>query len=211
MVMSKTCYIVGSGDFTARDLIKKENDFLIAADGGYRYLEKIGMEPDLLVGDFDSLDIIPEGVRIYRFPVEKDDTDMGLAIQKGIEMGYTDFALYAGSGTRNDHFFANLQLLNRFSEKGCSIRMICPECNIHALKDTSLVLSKARGTVFSVFALSDSCEGVSIKNAKYEVDNVSLSNRFPLGVSNEFVDGCAEISVKSGVLLVFEYLSPSYK
>lgn len=209
--MSKTCYIVGSGDFTARDLKRQEDDFIIAADGGYRYLSEIGMKPDLLVGDFDSLDFVPQNVQIYRFPAEKDDTDMGLAIQKGMELGFSDFSLYAGSGTRNDHFFANLQLLNRFCEKGIKIRMICPECNIYALKDGIITLSREKGTVFSVFSLSDNCRGVSIKNAKYEIENESLSNRFPLGVSNEFTGGNTEISVKDGVILIFEYLSPAYK
>jgi len=211
MMMSKTCFIVGSGDFTGRGLIKKENDFVIAADGGYRYLDRIGVKPDLLVGDFDSLDIVPGNVQIYRFPAEKDDTDMGLAIQKGMELGYSDFSLYAGSGSRNDHFFANIQLLNRFCEKGCTIKMVCPECNIYALKNGEIVLSKDRGTVFSVFSLSDKCLGVTIKNAKYEIENESLSSRFPLGVSNEFLDESAKISVKEGVLLIFEYLSPDYK
>lgn len=209
--MSKTCYIVGSGDFTARDLKRQEDDFIIAADGGYKYLSKIGIKPDLLVGDFDSLEYIPENVKIYRFPAEKDDTDMGLAIQKGIELGFSEFSLYAGSGTRNDHFFANLQLLNRFCEKGCTIKMVCPECNIYALKDGEIVLSRAEGTVFSVFSLSDKCRGVSIKNAKYEIENEVLSSRFPLGVSNEFIGGSAVISVKDGVMLIFEYLSPNYK
>lgn len=209
--MSKTCFIVGSGDFTSRDLVKRKGDFIIAADGGYKYLVEIGIRPDLLVGDFDSLDFIPGDTEIYRFPSEKDDTDMGLAIQKGIELGYSDFSLYAGSGTRNDHFFANLQLMNRFSEKGVSIRMVCPECNIYALKNGEISLSKEKGTVFSVFSLSDACEGVSIKHAKYEIENEALSNRFPLGVSNEFSGGRTHISVKSGVLLIFEYLTADYK
>jgi len=209
--MSKVCYIVGSGDFTDRDLIPDENDFVIAADGGYRYLKNIGVKPDLWVGDFDSLDFIPEGVEICRFPAEKDDTDMGLAIRKGVELGYSEFVLYAGSGSRSDHFFANLQLLNRFSEKGHKIKMVCPECNIYALKDGVIGLSEKEGTVFSVFALSDACEGISIRNAKYELENASLSNRFPLGVSNEFASGKCVISVQKGVLLIFEYLSPDYK
>ena len=89
--MNGICYIVGSGDFTARGLVKKEGDYIIAADGGYEYLKAAGMQPDLLVGDFDSLSYVPEDILIYRFPAEKDDTDMGLAIQKGLEKGYERF------------------------------------------------------------------------------------------------------------------------
>ena len=84
--MNEICYIVGSGDFTKRDLFPKQNDLVIAADGGYRYLLKSGVRIDLLVGDFDSLDYVPENIEINRFPSIKDDTDMGLAIQKGMEL-----------------------------------------------------------------------------------------------------------------------------
>lgn len=209
--MKRICYIVGSGDFTARGLKPQKDDFVIAADGGYRYLLEAGIKPDLLVGDFDSLDYVPENVEIFRFPSEKDDTDMGLAIHKGIELGYGNFVLYAGSGSRADHFFANIQLLHRFSEKGCNIRMVCPDLNIYAVRNHSISLKKEKGCVFSVFSLSDKSEGVFINGAKYNITNVSLSSRFPLGVSNEFIGTECTISVKKGVLLIFEYLSPDTK
>ena len=182
--MSNVCFIVGSGDFTTRDLVPDKNDFVIAADGGYKHLVDAQIMPDLLVGDFDSLDYVPQNIEIYRFPSEKDDTDMGLALQKGISLGYSEFALYGGSGSRADHFYANLQLMNRFSEKGVKIKMVTPGCNIYALKDGEIELSRESGTVFSVFSPSDTCESVTIRNAKYVLDSASLSNRFPLGVSN---------------------------
>lgn len=210
-VMKKTCYIVGSGDFTRRDLTISHDDFVIAADGGYRYLQKIGIKPSLLVGDFDSLDFVPEGIEIFRYPSEKDDTDMGLAIEKGFDLGYTDFAIYAGSGSRADHFFANLQLLMRYSERGLKIKMVCPENNVYVLTKGEITLKQEKGTVFSVFSLTDTSENVTIKNAKYNLDGASISSRFPLGVSNEFMDENVVISVGEGVILIFEYLSPDYK
>ena len=209
--MSGRCYIVGSGDFTLRDLTPGANDLVIAADGGYRYLEKASVKIDFLVGDFDSLGYVPENIVIFRFPSEKDDTDMGLAIQKGMEMGFKDFSLYAGSGTRYDHFFANLQLLARFSEKGVKIRMVTPDCNIHALSNGEIRLRREKGTVFSVFSMTDSACGLTIRNAKYALENASVSNRFPLGVSNEFSNEEAVVSIKEGVILIFEYLSPDFK
>ena len=209
--MNGICYIVGSGDFTARDLKPASEDFVIAADGGYRYLQKAGIKINLLVGDFDSLDFMPENISIFRFPSEKDDTDMGLAIQKGMELGFEKFALYAGSGTRYDHFFANLQLLTRYCEKGVKIKMVTPDCNIYALMDGEITLKQEKGTVFSVFCMTDSANGLTINNAKYELENASVSNRFPLGVSNEFTGENAFISIKNGVILIFEYLSPDFK
>lgn len=206
--MKGICYIVGSGDFTARDLKPCQNDFVIAADGGYLHLEKAGIKPDLLVGDFDSLPFVPENIDFLRFPAEKDDTDMGLAIRKGADLGYRHFALYAGSGSRSDHFFANLQLLARCAEAGMSIKMVCPNFNVHALSKGEITLNREKGTVFSVFSASDRSGGLSIENAKYTLNRASIDNRFPLGVSNEFLGKEVRISVGEGVILIFEYLSP---
>ena len=89
--------------------------------------------------------------------------------------------------------------------------MVTPNCNIYALKNGEITLEREKGTVFSVFSMTDSASGLSIKNAKYELQNASVSNRFPLGVSNEFVGGKSVISIKDGVILIFEFLSPDFK
>ena len=71
-----TCYLVGAGRFTARDFAPVPGDWVIAADAGYEVLQKRGVNPDLLVGDFDSLAHRPTDVTTRMHPVEKDDTDM---------------------------------------------------------------------------------------------------------------------------------------
>jgi len=209
--MKGICYIVGSGDFTSRDLAPVPGDFVIAADGGYMHLKNAGIKPDLLVGDFDSLQEVPEEIEILRFPPEKDDTDMGLAVFAGIREGFTRFRIYGGSGSRFDHFYANLQLAARVCASGHEIKIIAPDFNLHSLSEASLRMQKPAGTVFSVFSATDKAEGVRIENAKYTLSDASLSNRFPLGVSNEFIGKEVTVSVKKGVLLIFEYLSPDYK
>ena len=191
--------------------VKLEGDYIIAADGGYEYLKAAGIQPDLLVGDFDSLSYVPEDILIYRFPAEKDDTDMGLAIQKGLEKGYERFCLYAGSGSRPDHFYANLQLMARCAQRGLEIRLFAPDFTVHALSNGVITMKKEEGCVFSVFSVTDIAREVTIKNAKYEVDGLDLSNQFPLGVSNEFLKDEVTVSVKEGALLIFEYLKKEEK
>ena len=120
-----TCYIAGAGDFTARGFAPGPEDLVLAADGGYRALYRLGTTPDLLLGDFDSLgDVpLPANLPVLRFPVRKDDTDTGLALRYGLEQGFLDFALYGCAGGRVDHLLANLQSMARVSRLGASVRL----------------------------------------------------------------------------------------
>ncbi len=203
--MNGTCYIVGSGDFTPKGLSRKPGDLLIAADGGYLYLSRLGLAPDLLAGDFDSLGCVPDGVPLLRFPREKDDTDMGISLRYGREHGYRRFRVYGGSGSRPDHFLANLQMLAGAARDNLDIALICPGFEVLALHNAAVTLSRPAGTVFSVFSAGGTAAGVSIENAKYSIRGAALADGFPLGVSNEFVHGDASVSVKNGTLWVFVY------
>ena len=112
-----TCYIVGAGDFTARGFAPGPGDLILAADGGYRALYRLGTTPDLLLGDFDSLGDapLPPNLPVLRFPARKDDTDTGLALRHGLMLGFRDFALYGCAGGRTDHLLANFQSMARVS------------------------------------------------------------------------------------------------
>ena len=88
------CYIVGAGDWFEMDFRPAENDFVIAADAGLRYLEQVGISADLVIGDFDTLEEIPTGANLVRLNCEKDDTDMLAAVREGIKAGYKEFHIY---------------------------------------------------------------------------------------------------------------------
>ena len=103
------CYIFGAGSYYGLSRRPAPGDTVIAADGGWRVCREEGIVPDLLLGDFDSLHTVPDFARIRRVPVEKDDTDMMLAIKEGLARGETAFHLYGGVGGRTDHTIANLQ------------------------------------------------------------------------------------------------------
>ena len=130
-----TCYVVGAGDFTPRGFAPGPGDLVVAADGGYRALYSLGYTPDLLLGDFDSLgDVpLPADLPVLRFPVRKDDTDAGLALRHGLDLGFRDFALYGCAGGRVDHLLANFQSMARVSRLGASVRLAAPDYDAWSL------------------------------------------------------------------------------
>jgi len=207
----KTCYIVGAGDFTARDLSPNPGDFIIAADGGLRALESVNIKPNLLIGDLDSLGAhpLPKGVPLEKHPVEKDDTDTGIALAQGYAMGFRDFRLYGCGGGRIDHLIANFQSMGRWSKAGASIRLVDVDYDAYVITDGSIVLpARECGTTVSVFSLDCIAKDVTLKGLKYPLDHHTLTNDFPLGVSNQHLDETAEIAVGTGTLLIIQYLKP---
>ena len=204
------CYIVGAGEFTPRDLCPEQEDFVIAADGGLRALEEMNIQPDLLIGDLDSLGDhpLPDGVPLEKHPVEKDDTDTGIALAQGYAMGYRDFVLCGCAGGRVDHLLANFQSMCHYSRLGASVRLIAPSYDAYAITNRSIHLPKRpEGTTVSVFCHGEKAQGVSIQGLFYELSDYTLTCDHPLGVSNQHTLKGAEISVKNGTLLIIQYLN----
>lgn len=203
-----TCYVVGAGDFTARGFTPAHGDLVIAADAGYNALSAIGVKPDLLVGDFDSLAVRPADVPLRVFPAEKDDTDTGLALSEGWARGYREFVLYGADGGRVDHYLANLALLGGLSRRGARAMLVGTVFDVYALTEGTLALpEREQGTVVSVFCHGEYAEGVTLKGLKYPLHLATLTCDHPLGVSNEFAEQAASVTVVKGTLLVFVALS----
>lgn len=198
------CYLVGAGSFTLRELYPKNGDLVIAADDGYTALSAAGMKADLLVGDFDSLKDIPGDIPVKAFPPEKDQTDMALALEEGMARGYRSFRFYGANGGREDHTFANLQLLCGAARQGFDCKMLCPNCDVYAVTNGTLRLSeRGKGKTVSVFCHGDKAEGVTLDGLKYPLNNATLTSDSPLGVSNETTGGTPVITVENGTLLVY--------
>ena len=195
------CRVVGAGECKKIDFEKQIGDLIIAADGGCVYLEKAGIKPDIIIGDFDSLGTIPDGDNVIKLNPIKDITDMQAAVDEGIKRGYTEFHLYGACGGRIDHTLANIQLIVKLARKNISA-FIHGDSVITAICNSSLRFDENCRGYISVFSHSDKSEGITIKGLKYTLENAELSNSFPLGVSNEFVGFKSEISVKNGVLIV---------
>ena len=177
-------------------------DLIIAADAGYLHLKKMGIEPDILLGDFDSMPL-PDDKKVIVYPVRKDDTDTILAIKTGFEKGYTDFVIYGGlGGDRTDHTVANIQSLAFITEKGGRGTLVGDGEYFTLIKDSEITIGSAEDKTFSVFAYGGNAEGVTIKGSHYDVENTEFSPFFPLGVSNKFKDKQVNIKVKKGCLLI---------
>lgn len=194
------CILVGAGDLPHPPTVRPD-DFVIAADGGYSALAAFGICPDLLVGDFDSLDAPPEGVRVLRHPTHKDETDMYLSYLAGAERGYADFEIYGGTGGRADHTFANIQTLWRIEREGRHAVLFGDGYTARVVEDGSAVLHGTPGDGLSVFALSPA-SGVTLTGTEYTLTDAPLSPSVPLGVSNRFCDTEVSVRVGHGALLL---------
>ena len=173
----------------------------MAADGGLVHLEKLNLQPDGILGDFDSLGYIPRGATV--FPVEKDDTDAMLAVRQGLKMGFSDFILYGSlDGERLDHTVANFQTLQYLADHGT--RGVCVGNRYIAvvIKNETVRFSKAAEGILSVFCMGADAVGVRVDGAKYEAKDITLTAGFPLGVSNRFVGKECTVAVENGSLLL---------
>ncbi|MEG2315141.1 MAG: thiamine diphosphokinase [Clostridia bacterium] len=206
-----TCYIVGAGDFVPRGLAPQADALVIAADGGYRALQALHIKPDLLLGDFDSigdLNNLPQDLPILRYPVQKDDTDTGLALAEGWARGYRDFRLYGCGGGRIDHLLANLQSMCGYSRRGAALRLIDRACDYETLTNGTLILPLLpQNAIVSVFCLGEQATGVTLRGLAYPLTNAVLTCQLPLGVSNHIKSSVepARISVAQGTLLIAAY------
>lgn len=197
----ESCVIFCAGGFDGLIEPVKKTDYLLAADGGLRHMEALGLTPNGILGDFDSLGYIPEGGQV--FPVEKDDTDAMLAVRKGLEQGFKRFLLYGSlDGSRLDHTVANFQTLQFLADCGAQGYLIGCEYVATVVKNGTLTFDQGCQGVLSVFCMGADAKGVTIQGAKYELENGSLTAGFPLGVSNRFVGKKVSISVEKGSLLV---------
>ena len=209
---SGICYIFGAGEHTDCRLSLNTDDLVIAADGGFDYLNQLGLWADYVLGDFDSVISCDLPSDCMRYPSEKDDTDMMLAIKLGLKKGYKNFAIYGGLGGRLDHTLANIQVLTYLSGHGASGTLYGNDYAIRVITDDTLSFGEEqsenyRGNICSIFSLSDICVNVTIQGFKYETENITMTNAFPLGISNEFTGRKSFIHVEKGTIAVLWYLS----
>lgn len=184
------------------ELKPKEGDLIIAADSGFKTLEKLGISPDLIVGDFDSLEYTPKGDNVIKHPVKKDETDTILAVDEALKKGYNDFIIYGCLGGRLDQTVASIQTASYITEKGGNAVFIDNETYLTVIKNNRISFSENNKGTVSVFSLSDTSYGVSEKGLLYELEEAELTSDYPLGVSNEFTKKDSVISVKKGKICV---------
>jgi thiamine pyrophosphokinase len=217
------CFIIGAGEYYGHSFVKEPGDFIICADGGLdnlaRYNEQekplplyqpivanacpaLNLTCELLIGDFDSLERIPEGIEVIQLSKEKDETDTFAAVQEGIKRGYTRFHFYCCTGGRIDHTLANIQMLAWLAERKLQGVLFDRDSVLTAVKDGCISFTPRESGYISVFSLSEESTGVNLRGLKYPLTDATVTNTFPIGVSNEFTGKESSVSVEHGTLLI---------
>ena len=200
--MSKK-YVIITGGSCGKVDVPSDAEKVIACDLGYLHAVKNGIKPDFIIGDFDSYTgDLPQDIPTMRYKKEKDDTDTMLAIKYAIEQGATEILVYGAFGGRVDHQLANIQSAIFAAEHGVLCCMKDENNSFYAFKDGEITVKRGKSGNVSIFALSNECKGVNATGLKYHLDSITLTNSFPIGVSNEFLDNESKISVQSGILAV---------
>lgn len=195
------CYIIGAGDWYGYPLEIEEQDYVIAVDGGYNTLQRLGIKPDIIIGDFDSMEGECCGENIVRLNPIKDETDLLYSISYGEDMGYKDFYIFGGTGgKRISHTIANIQAISGKTQLHCYL--FDREEVLFIIKEKKVYFEKESKGYLSVFSLSEGCNGVREKNLKYSLEDETITRMYPFGVSNEFIGKRSSISVKKGELLL---------
>ena len=196
------CFILGAMPVDKLPVQPKTGDFVIAADGGLENCRRLGLRPDLICGDFDSLGRVPAEENVVRVPVEKDDTDMALAARLGAQRGYNRFVLLGGTGGRPDHTLANYALLAHLSQTGSRAALFGDGWAASAITNSALDFPPGCEGTVSVFAWDTMVQGVEEQGLQYTLQDARLYSAVALGVSNAFLGQPARIGVKQGTLLV---------
>lgn len=205
----KTCFIFAAGEDCGLWELPEADDLIIAADGGYVACRLAGITPDVLIGDFDSLDTLPDGIQTLKLPVEKDDTDTMAALRLGLEQGFRRFVIYGGTGGRRpEHMMANLQALSFLCSQEARGWIYGPGWVCTVMEHETVTFPETCRGNFSVFAFGGPATGVTERGFQYTLDRATLRPDFPLGVSNAFTGQPAEISVETGQLLLWYDVEP---
>ena len=198
----KICCIFGAGEYFGTEKVP-ENAFIIAADAGIKVCTEKGLQPDLIIGDFDSLGHPLEGKNIIQLPVIKDDTDTLAAVKYGLEKGFKKFIFFGCTGGRLSHTVANIQTLTFLAKHGATGFLTDRE-EIATVTRKGFDFDEKNTGFLSVFALEGDAV-ISECGLKYTLEHGMIREDFPLGVSNEFIGEKAQITVHKGtVLIIFQ-------
>lgn len=202
--------IFANGEIENYDFVKRltvSDDYIICCDGGTRHAFIMGVRPDVILGDMDSVDTEMkaayknDGVQVIVFPAEKDFTDLELAIDFALSRGTDEIQIFGGLGGRFDHELANVHALVRAAEAGVKAFLIdigavvAVTCNEYEIKGEN-------GDIVSLIPLSGSVSGVTTEGLYYPLNAETLKTGSTRGVSNVMLTGEAKVTVEAGWLAV---------
>jgi thiamine pyrophosphokinase len=218
--LKKIVFLICGGPIGDLNFLRAERERhqplgLICADGGARHLHALGMLPDLIIGDMDSLDgglqcdFVRRGSRIMRYPEAKDETDAQLALEMAFMTAPDEIRIYGALGARIDHTVANLSLLIDAADRGIEARLLDEWCEIFLIRGRAVIEGEIGQTV-SLFAFGGNVAGVSLEGFEYPLQNATLIPSKPVGISNRLTSIPGIISVGSGDLMALRYFKAGH-
>jgi len=198
-----------NGELPAPERVRAQltsHDVLIAVDGGLGHIESLGLSPDLIIGDLDSVD--PEkiqshrtqGVEIRSFPTDKNETDLELALQAACELNPERIWIVAALGKRVDQTLANIFLLTHPDLAGFDIRLFDGHTEIFLIRDSGMLHGEVDQRV-SLLPINGPAEGIHTEGLEYALSNETLYPEKTRGISNKMISPTATVQIKNGLLL----------
>ena len=205
----RRCVIVGGAGISNYEYIRsvlREDDYVVFCDSGLKHMEALQVKADLIAGDFDSHENPHLDVETIVLPREKDDTDTFFAAKEGVKRGFDEFLLLGVIGGRLDHSIGNISILLYLESLGLTAKAVDDYSEIEIISDkTAYIESKFR--YFSLLNVTGIAKGITIKNAKFPLENGEITCEYQYGVSNETINSSpAEVSVKEGKLLLIKVI-----
>ena len=206
--------LFANGDYPDFDSLSiGEDDFLVAVDGGLRHLLQLGLTPQLLIGDLDSVtphdldSCMQWGIEILRFPSEKDETDLELAVLDALQRGFTDIVITSAIGGRLDHTLGNLSLLGLPELKGTHTRISHGATTIYLVNER-IDLPTSPGALISLLPWGETVHGVTTSGLQYPLTDATLQPWRTRGLSNVAISDQITVTVESGQLFLFHVIEP---
>lgn len=201
------CVIIGGADIGNYEHIcsrLRKDDFAVYCDSGLKHMEALQAKPNLIVGDFDSHENPHLEVETIVLPCEKDDTDTVFAVKEAVKRGFDDFLLIGVVGARLDHTLGNVSILLYLHSLGKKAVILDDYSEMEIVSEQPVSIPDSYA-YFSLLNISGCAKGISIRGAKYPLENGEITCEYQYGISNEVLSGqTASVSVSNGKLLLIK-------
>ena len=205
--VKRRCVIVGGAGIRNYQTIweyQNPDDFNIFCDSGLYHQEALGVEPHLIVGDYDSRPNPHLDVETLVLPREKDDTDTVFAVKEAVKRGFDDFLLLGMTGGRLDHTLGNISILLMLHRQGKRALLVDNYSEMEIVSGDPVCIDSSF-PFFSLLNISGTAEGITVEGAKYPLRDAEIRCSYQYGISNEVLPGHqARVSVGKGELLLIK-------
>ena len=203
---NRRAVVIAGGEIISYERVRsflKPEDYYIFCDSGLFHKEGLNVEPDLIIGDFDSHEKVDTGSEIITLPEMKDDTDSLSGVKLALKRGFKDFLLLGMTGRRMDHTLCNLYLLSYIKSHHGRALIVDDWSEMEVVEKEEVFISDSYA-YFSLIAWKGKCEGVNIENALYPLSNAVIEPEYQYGISNEPLKGGSRVWVEKGSLLLIK-------